>query len=110
MNKMSEATDLHTEAMKMAEKALMAIQRGTVADVQKFNYRAFQLEKKAASLIEKEFEPTRSVLHRSAAALAIECGEISEAEQLIEAGLDGNPPDYIAKELRDLMLKVEQEN
>lgn len=107
---MSEATDLHKEAMEMIDKAHMAGQRGTKVDVQDLTYRAFQLEKKAASLIEKEFEPTRSVLHRSAAVLAIECGEIFEAEQLIEAGLDGNPPDEIVEELKDLMLKVEQEN
>ena len=53
-----------------------------------------------------EFEPTRSVLHRSAASLALECDEIREAERLIGRALSGNPPDEIAEELRDLLEDV----
>jgi hypothetical protein len=49
-------------------------------------------------------EPTRSVLHRSAAALALECSELREAERLIGRALAGNPPEEIANELRDLLL------
>ena len=53
-----------------------------------------------------EFEPTRSVLHRSAASLALECDETREAERLIGRALSGNPPDEIAEELRDLLEDV----
>jgi len=38
-----------------------------------------------------EAEPTRSVLFRSAAWLALQCGQPREAEQLISAALSGNP-------------------
>jgi hypothetical protein len=51
-------------------------------------------------------EPTRSVLHRSAAALAVECGEAREAERLIAVALAGNPPEEIAEELRDLWQEL----
>ena len=52
-----------------------------------------------------DLEPTRSVLHRSAATLAVECSELREAEKLIGRALAGNPPDDIANELRDLLLE-----
>ena len=51
-----------------------------------------------------DFEPTRSVLHRSAASLAVECLQLREAERLIGRALAGNPPPDIADELRDLLL------
>jgi hypothetical protein len=50
-------------------------------------------------------EPTHSVLHRSAAVLALECSELREAERLIGRALAGNPPVDIANELRDLLLE-----
>ena len=51
-------------------------------------------------------EPTRSILFRSAASLAVDCNELREAERLIGIGLSGNPPPDIAEELRDLFEKV----
>jgi hypothetical protein len=60
----------------------------------------------AANLVadQLDFEPTRSVLHRSAASLAVECFQLREAEQLIGRALAGNPPPDIVDELRDLLL------
>jgi hypothetical protein len=51
-------------------------------------------------------EPSRSVLYRSAASLAMECGETREAEKLISIALIGNPPYEIAEELRNLLEQV----
>jgi hypothetical protein len=67
---------------------------------------AFAKERAAADLTanQLDLEPTRSVLHRSAAVLAIECGELRDAERLIGHALAGNPPQDIADELRDLLL------
>ena len=53
-----------------------------------------------------EMEPTRSVLLRSAASLALDCGEVRQSERLIAQGLVGNPPEEIANELRDLLEQV----
>jgi hypothetical protein len=68
---------------------------------------AFAKERTAADLVanQLDLEPTRSILHRSAAVLAIECAELREAEWLIGRALAGNPPDDIANELRDLLLE-----
>jgi hypothetical protein len=69
---------------------------------------AFEQERQAAQLsaAQLDLEPTRSVLHRSSAALALECGALREAERLIAAALSGNPPEEIAEELRDLLEQV----
>jgi hypothetical protein len=53
-----------------------------------------------------DLEPTRSILHRSAANLAFQCGKLRDAEKLIAVGLSGSPPDEIADELRDLYEQV----
>ncbi|HEX5271222.1 MAG TPA: hypothetical protein VFW33_12065, partial [Gemmataceae bacterium] len=60
----------------------------------------------ALAASDPSLEPTRSVLHRSAASLALECGEYREAERLIATALAGSPPETIAEELRDLLHRV----
>jgi hypothetical protein len=67
---------------------------------------AFEQERSAANLVadQLDFEPTRSMLHRSAASLAVKCCQLREAERLIGRALAGNPPPDIADELRDLLL------
>jgi hypothetical protein len=50
-------------------------------------------------------ELTRSILHRSAATLALECNELREAERLISRALSGFPPIDIAEELRNLLIE-----
>ena len=69
---------------------------------------AMENEIKAAEQVRGEItlEPTRSVLHRSAASLALECGDLRIAEKLIATALSGEPPDEIAEELRDLLENV----
>ena len=46
---------------------------------------------------------TRSILFRSAASLAMDCGKLGDAERLIAGGLSGHPPEEIAEELRQLL-------
>ena len=69
---------------------------------------ALRSEAAAAELVRDNLaaEPTRAVLYRSAASLAIDCGEYREAERLIATALAGNPPEEIAQELRDLLLQL----
>ena len=78
------------------------------ARAKRYFKRAFEQECEAVSLVAKahSLEPTRSVLHRSAAALAMECGEYRAAERLIAAALAGDPPEELAEELRDLLEDV----
>ena len=68
------------------------------------------LEKEAAAadlMVDEDIEPTRSVLHRSAATLAWRCEEYDVARRLIDRALAGNAPPEIAAELNDLLREVE---
>ena len=80
--------------------------RGATEQAAQLTRQAFEQETQAAALIASilDAEPTRSVLHRSAASLAIECGEFRAAERLITTALSGNSPPEIAEELKDLFI------
>jgi hypothetical protein len=74
---MSQITDLHHQAMQLADQA-SHLRRG--GEEQEANARlraALALERRAAELATPDLtlEPTRSVLHRSATTLAWQCGE-----------------------------------
>jgi uncharacterized protein (DUF305 family) len=103
---MTQIQALHQQAMDLAEAAEVAKLRGEISEVNQLLQRALEKEAQAAHLIagNLDAEPTRSILHRSAASLAIECGELAQAKQLIANGLTGNPPKEIAEELKDLLI------
>jgi hypothetical protein len=100
--------ELHREAMGLVDEALAERQHGEEKKYLALMKRALQQETAAADQVaeDKEFEPTRSVLHRSAASIAVDCGDLLLAERLVCRGLLGNPPEEIAEELRDLLEQV----
>lgn len=108
MNPMSRIKDLHHEAMRLVDLASDLQRRGEDQEAKARLRQAFEQERQAAELAAPDLalEPTRSVLHRSAAALASQCGEYREAERLITTALSGTPPETIAEELRDLLVQV----
>ncbi|HEY9405797.1 MAG TPA: hypothetical protein VIQ24_24315 [Pyrinomonadaceae bacterium] len=99
---------LHSQAMEYAEAAEAANRAGDEAESLHLLELAYDYERQAAERIASKVnaEPTRSVLHRSAASLALRCGLLREAEQLIAVALSGNPPLEVAEELRDLLEQV----
>jgi hypothetical protein len=105
---MSQMHDFHHEAMRLADEADKSRRAGDLQAAREQLRQAFEQERQAAQLSAADLtlEPTRSVLHRSAASLAVECGALREAERLIAGALAGNPPEEIAEELRDLLEKV----
>lgn len=105
---MSQIQVLHQHAMDLAEEAAIARLRGASEQAEQLTRQAFEQETRAAALVANilDAEPTRSVLHRSAASLAIECGELQAAERLIATALTGNPPPEIAEELKDLFIQI----
>ena len=105
---MSEVRQFHDNAMAFAEKAAIAKLRGDLGQANVLLRQAYEDELKAAKLMidDLSLEPTRSILLRSAASLAIDCNELPEAERLIATGLSGYPPTNIADELRDLFERV----
>ena len=105
---MQEIAKLHHIAMGYADQAEHARLLGNYDSALAFSLQAFEHEKQAAQLLKNKYdlEPTRSVLFRSAATLALECKKTREAERLIASALVGDPPSEIAEELRDLLENV----
>ncbi|HLJ53775.1 MAG TPA: hypothetical protein VKT77_01985 [Chthonomonadaceae bacterium] len=98
----------HTLAMEYAESAHEARRRGDSAGASQKFADAFLLEKQAAEAMAPfvDIEPTRSILLRSAASLALECKRDDEAERLACLGLSGTPPVDIKTELRDVLMMI----
>jgi hypothetical protein len=104
----SDIRILHNEAMDYAQKG----------DIEKLNknfelamshYReAYRLERQVVQeILAAEYgEPARTILLKSAGALALTIGEEREAEKMICFALSGNPPDALANELRDMLEDV----
>lgn len=105
---MNPASELHKRAMELASKATLANREGDLRAFQSLSREAYEYERRAALTFfsDPASEPTRSVLLRSAASLAFDCGELREAERLIAIGLSGEPPEEIAEELRELFEAV----
>jgi len=105
---MDKVEKIHQKAMDHAESAFSEKLKGNLEESKRQLEKAYKLETQAAKLVVNniELEPTRSILFRSAASLALECGDIREAERLSAFGLTGNPPEEIADELRNILEKV----
>lgn len=105
---MDKIEELHSQAMNFAELAYIARLKNEVNEAFKLSEQAFEKELTAATIaLQKNIdEPSLSILHRSAASLAIECNKYRDAEKIVATALSGNPPDDIANELRDLLEQV----
>ena len=99
---------VHDKAMLISQDAFVLVAYGKEDQAIPLYEQAFELERQAAmSLLDRDdLEPTRSILFRSAAALAKKCYKYQDAEKMIEFGLAGNPPEYVAEELRELLDAV----
>ncbi len=97
---------LHRAAMANLDDALLLRMQGQVDAANELLRSAFENERRAARAVKPGLEPTRSVLLRSAASIAVELGELREAERLVALALSGEPPPEIAEELRDLLESV----
>lgn len=106
----AQCTKLHQQAMGIAAQADIARKRRAFSKAKKFYNEALALERAAAMGFKDrlKYEPTRSVLFRSAATLANLAGDKRECERLLCMGLAGNPPDEIADELRQLWPNLQR--
>ncbi len=106
--KLKRCQNFHHEAMRLADEAIHLRRLRDKKGFAQRTLQAFEKERRAAEMVASDLglEPTRSVLHRSAAVLAIECGKLREAERLIAVALSGNPPEFVAEQLRDLLFDV----
>jgi hypothetical protein len=97
----------HNLAMDLAEKALIAKSRKNIKESRLLFLKAFANESTAARLISStDLEPSRSVLQRSAATLALDCEKYREAENFVNIGLAGNPPEEIIEELKEVSKQI----
>jgi len=102
---------LHRKSMMLAEQASLEHMRGRHNRGRKLMRDAYNAEREAASVVAPHLhmDPTRSVLHHSAAWLALNCGEAAEAEHLVSEALDGFPPSDIAEELCEIKILASAE-
>lgn len=105
---MTSVKDLHREAMQQADLGHAARREGSAEDARRYFEEAYRLERAGAEQLLSRFEsePSRSILFRSAATLAMEATRFTEAEQMVCMALAGTPPDGIAEELRDLFEQI----
>lgn len=105
---MKDIRVLHNEAMDLALQGDTAVGQHMQAEsMEKYNA-AFEKEREAALLAAfmQNPEPGLSILFRSAASLAVQCGRYREAEQLVAKALSGNPTPEIARELREILQDI----
>ena len=100
---MSEINRLHDTAMDFAAFAFRERARGNAEKASEFFEQALEYEVAAIDALDEYVEPTYSVLHRSAATLALDCKQYRNAEQLAAKALAQEPPGEIAEELRDVL-------
>ncbi|HHH50559.1 MAG TPA: hypothetical protein ENK52_06240 [Saprospiraceae bacterium] len=105
--------ELHQKAMALADEAFYAKKKEQFDNAQSKYLAAFEYEKAAATLLVNDYdqEPTRSVLFRSAANILLnlpylENEHFRQAEKMVAYGLSGNPPEEIAKELREVWREL----
>lgn len=104
---MNEPTvrDLHDQAMKLTVEADMQEMLGNYQGAREMYTSACDLEERAAKMVPlaPESEPTRSIMFRSAATLALNALDTMRATLLARAGLVGSPPPEIERELRNVI-------
>lgn len=105
---MKDTNELHNKSMDRAELAFLARMRGEHEAAERLFAESLQLEIEAIDLVDllPYAEPNYSILHRSAATLALDCNDPRTAERLISKALAHDPPEQIADELRDLLEQV----
>ena len=102
---MTTGSDLHNQAMDCAGRAYIARTRGDEQEALSLFAEAYEKEMAGIKALEEHerTEPWHSVLHRSAAWLALDCNRPREAEKVAAKALAGEPHPEIAAELRDVL-------
>ena len=99
--KVREVNRLHRKAMEFADESFVVRLEGNREQYLHLTRLAYEKEAAAADLmVDEDVEPTRSVLHRSAATLALRCEMYEEAKRLIYRALAGQPPSDIGRRIK----------
>jgi len=105
---MTTVRELHTQAMALAQQALVQRESGNLAQAAALAATALTFEVDAAQLITNAVssEPTRSIIYQSAASLALQAGKYAEAQRLVAEALTGFPPPRVEQELKELFEQI----
>jgi hypothetical protein len=105
---MNTISQIHDEAMARLQLAGQVLKKGQMAAYKTMLNEALALEKEAAYSLVNDYdcEPTRSVLFRSAAAIALNAANYDDAVILATQGLSGNPFTEIKIELENLLFQA----
>src|SRR4051812_28954307 len=101
-----DSSNLHRTAMELAELGDLRRAAGDTEAAESYYLRALEMETSAARLTPPEIQPTHSILFKSAAFLAIRCGDFDEALRLVDQALVSSPPDEFADELKSLRQRL----
>lgn len=109
---MSDTRELHDSAMDLFELGMLTARAGNLEKSRRLFSQALEKEAEAADSVATDYslEPTRSILCRSAASIALRIGDVKKAKRYVEAGLAGNPPEGVRGEmdlLREQILVLE---
>lgn len=110
---MQNLKKLHRKAMRISQEAFVEDIKGSKEKAKEMNLEAFELEKKVALSLKDQAEnqPTRAILFRSAAYLALKIENFEEAQELALEGLNHNPPENEKQEfLKILNIVFENTN
>lgn len=96
------------KAVDLAEEAFLLKKAGNHKQAKTLFLQALEIEEKAAFMLspQKDSEPSRSIIFRSAASLALNSGDYEKADWLVANGLAGFPPVEIAEELKILFEEI----
>jgi hypothetical protein len=105
---MSQAEILYRQAVGFAEQADIAKAKCQPIDYKSLYEKAYLLEKEAALLMSSnEKAPfSRSMMLKSAAALAFKAGKYEEAEKIVALCRSENPDGYIMAKLDELQAAI----
>lgn len=105
---MSDTRELHDSAMDLFEQGLLTARAGNLDESRRLFNQALENEAAAADSLAADYqlEPTRSILHRSAASMALRVGDVQRAKRYVEAGLAGNAPQDIRAQLTALREQI----
>lgn len=100
--------ELHERAMGLFEASLIARRAGDETRMRGLLTEALKLECAAADSVADDhtLEPTRSLLHRSAASIALQNFDTKTAIRYVNTGLEGDPPAEVKSELEKLSEQI----
>ena len=103
---MNDVTELHHQAMDLVDRAMEEQRAGNRDEATKLFGQASEIELAAIDALDEKIEPSFSVLHRSAASMAMSANRFSQAELILTKALSHDPHPEIADEMRELLEQI----